>query len=116
RARGVVVSHVLGEYAQQLPRVEDDQVVEALSAQGADPTLSDGVRLGRLDRREQASDPQSRRPRDEVAMVTAVAVTDQVPRLPTPWRRGDQLTPDPFRGGVHGDVQVHEAPPLNTIL
>ncbi len=42
----VVVTDVFMEHAPQVARVEDDDVVEALTAQRSDHPLRDGVRVG----------------------------------------------------------------------
>jgi hypothetical protein len=43
----VVVEEVLLKHATQMMLVQDDEVIEALPAQGADETLHAGIRIGR---------------------------------------------------------------------
>ncbi len=42
----VVVLHELGQHGPKMPLVEDDEMVETLSAQGRDHSLRDSVGLG----------------------------------------------------------------------
>jgi hypothetical protein len=91
--------------------VDDDQVVDALPAQGPDQPFGDGVRARRPDRREQGLDAETARPRHDVAAVDRVAVAHQVARRAPPRRGRDQLPPDPGGGRTRGHVQVDELPP-----
>src|SRR6266498_3152587 len=77
RARRVVVLDVGAEDSLEMAAVEDQEPVEALSTDGADEALGDGIRFGRSDRR--AEDPDSLAAEDlvEGAGVLAVTVTDQ---------------------------------------
>ena len=44
----------------------------------------------------------------EVAAIAGVSVMGQVCRLATPWRRCQELLPDPSRGGVGSNAEMHE--------
>src|SRR5262245_37025249 len=81
---GVVVADVLPEDALQVPLVQDEHVIQALVAEGADDPFSDGVGAGCPERRQDGVDPQPPRPGDEVATVHGVAVPDEVFERPAP--------------------------------
>jgi len=106
RADGVVVVDVLGQDASKVTLAEDDHVIEALSSDGADHTLGDGIRLGSSERRDDRHDAETAQPQIEVTAKAGVSVAYQVAGLLSPGRRSDDLTPDPLGGGMAGDVPM----------
>ena len=92
--------------------VEDDHVVQTLSAKCADHSLvDDRVRTRRTNRRGDDIDTDAPSALAEVAPVYRVPITEQVPRLAPPGCRLDQLTPDPRGSRVGGHVDVHQLAP-----
>ncbi len=83
RSHPVVVTDVFMENAPQVALVEDDDVVQALTAQRSDHPLREGVRVGRPHRREHRLDSHTGRLWDEVPAVAAVPVSNQEARLLT---------------------------------
>ena len=57
----VVVAQVLGQHLVQMVLIDDQGAVEDLAAQGADDSLADGVRFGRLRRAGQNPDAAPRK-------------------------------------------------------
>jgi hypothetical protein len=108
RPPGIVEADDLGEGRSQVPLVEGDEMIRALPAEGPDHPFRDGVRPGRPDRAEQRREAQAPRPPRDVAAADGVPVARQVARLPAPGRRLEELPPDPGRGGMGGDVRVHQ--------
>ncbi len=74
----VVVGHVLAQHTAKVALVENDEVIEALSAEGADDPFGDGVRFGSSDRSENGFDAQPSCPGGEAPAIAAVAVPDEV--------------------------------------
>ena len=91
----VVVVDVLGEDASEVTLDQDDHVIEALSSDGADHTLGDGIRLGRSERRDDRRDAETAQVPIEVTTKAGVPVADEVAGLLSPGCGGDDLTPDP---------------------
>src|SRR5450759_3557570 len=103
---------VLLQQPAEVPLVEDDQVVQTLSAHCADDALSYGVSLRRVNRTQQRLDAEFGGAGDEGATVATVAVPDQITRLPGPGRGRDELAPDPLGGRMGGDVEMDKPPPV----
>ena len=72
----VVMADEVAQHMSQVPFVQDDDVVEALSAEGADQTFSNSVRLRCGYWREHRLDADTSRPSDEVAAIATVAITN----------------------------------------
>jgi hypothetical protein len=73
----VVVAPADAEHVLEMAAAEDEDAVEALGANGADPAFGEGIRVRRLDRRADHSDPF--RPEDliERAAESRVAIMDE---------------------------------------
>ena len=70
---------ILDEFCQYGPKmllVQDDDVVKALSAQGPDHSLRDGIRLWRVDRRGDSVDADALGALSEVAAIDCIAITE----------------------------------------
>ena len=106
RADGIVVVDVLGEDASEVTLAQDDHVIEALSSDGADHTLGDGIRLRSSERRDDRHDAETAQVPIEVTTKARVPVADEVAGLLSPGCGGDDLTPDPLSARMPGDVPV----------
>ena len=80
RARGVVVARVLGDDALEVPVIEHQQVVEALTAQRAEEALADGVHVRRAHGGADHSDARGPGERIEVGPELVVAIANQEPQ------------------------------------
>ena len=108
RAIVMVVRDVLAEQAQQMTVVEDDDMVEELATDAADPTFGDAVLprapwggAGRL-RAERSHH------RNDLRGEDAVAVEHEVTRSSVEWERLAQLLRNPRRLGVIGHLEVND--------
>ena len=90
--------------------VQDDEVIEALSAECSDHSFDDDVRLWRVHRRGDGIDTDPSGPLAEVAAIAGIAIVEQMAWLVAPGRRFDHLPPDPGCGWVCRDVHVHQFP------
>lgn len=106
---------------RQVPAAQDQQVVEALAAEGAYPTFGEGVGVGRLHRGPDDPGTDGAPYRIEGSGELGVAVADEEPDRQGAAARGDEevagLLGNPPAGGVGGDAgQVHRkrvvAPPV----
>ena len=107
----VVGPDELGEYRPEVLLIEDDQVVEALSAKCPDDSFNDRVRTRAHYGRGDGVDADALGPCTDVAAIHGIAITQQMPRLASPGRRLDELPPDPGRGRVRGDGDMHQFAP-----
>jgi hypothetical protein len=80
----VVVRHELTQDSHEVLLVQNDDVVEALSPQGANHSLHDGVRLGRVDRGRDRVDTEASGALAEVAAVHGIPIAQQMPWFTTP--------------------------------
>jgi hypothetical protein len=77
RPGSVIVPQVFGQRPSQVVLIDDQRLVQELSAQGADDPLTDCVRSGRLRRADQDPDALGGEYGVERAGVLACAVPDQ---------------------------------------
>jgi hypothetical protein len=110
----VVVLDLDVQDAIQLPAPDEQEMVQALLARGADPALGDGIGVRRLDRRQ---DDLGTEPAPDVVEGPgglAVTVTDQEPDDGGLLIKRDGqvagLLGDPGTGGVGGDTDETDSP------
>ncbi len=77
RPFGIVVRHISTQDAAQMPLIDDEEVIEALLANTAYPTLGESVRVGCLEGRQECIDPLSGEHRVKGAGEFGVMVVDQ---------------------------------------
>jgi hypothetical protein len=75
RPPAIVVGHILPQHTPKMPLIDDDQMIQTLSAQRAYHSFGDSVRLGCLDRGEYGFNAQPGCPWVEAAAIASVAVT-----------------------------------------
>src|SRR5207248_6396625 len=103
----VVVLDELSEDRPEMLLVEDDEMIQTLSAERPDESFDDRIRARTRYGCGDSIDTDPSGPLAEVAPVHRIVIMEQVARLVTPGRRLDHLAPDPGRGRVGGDVHVH---------
>src|SRR6266568_1046058 len=107
----VVVAGVFPEDLSEMVLAEDDQMVQAFSANGPDHPLRVGVLPGGLGRGEDLPDPD--RPDDppELVAVSTIPIPQQEAMLGAVSGEGfPDLLRGPGRGRMGGDVDVQDAP------
>src|SRR6266540_6506878 len=82
----VVVLHELRQHGAKMLLVQDDDVVEALSAQRPDNSLRDGVGLWRVDRRGECVDADTPSALPKIAAVDGVPIAEQTAWFLVPGR------------------------------
>ena len=88
--------------------VQDEEMIQALAADGADHPLHEGVLPGRAGGGEDLADPhRCDSPRERLA-VDRVSITEQEPRSRIVRERLDDLPGGPDGRGVIRDVDVEE--------
>ena len=98
----------LRQHGPKMLLVQDNDVVETLSPQGANHSLHDSVRRWRVDRGGDGIDADASGALAEVAPVDRVTITKQVSRLLTPGCGLDHLPPHPGSRRVGRHIQVHQ--------
>jgi len=96
------------DHVVKLFEMQDEQVVQALSAQAADETLAKGIRLRGLRGCLENFDAAGRH--RKVLSKFAIPITDQVFRLLIPGRGFPQLLGHPLVSGISGDAGMHHPP------
>ena len=109
---GVVVADILPQQCDEVPLVEHDEMVEAVSPQGPNNSLRDGIRARSPNRAEERRYTETFGAVDEIAAIDTITVTDQEAWLPAPSGRFQQLAPYPGCGGVGRNVEVDELTPV----
>ena len=108
----VVELHELGQHGPKMLLVEDDEMVETLSAQGPDRSLRDGVGLWRVDRRGDGVDADTSSARPKSAAVDGVAIAEEMSWFLAPGRGLNDLPPYPGCRWVGRHVDMHQLAPV----
>src|SRR2546425_5116551 len=104
----VVVDAVGAQESAKMGLAQNEEMIEALAANGADDPLDKGVLPRRSGGRDHLPDPHGVNAPSEGLAVDRVAITKQVLRGGL-FREGlDNLASCPGGRGVVGDVEVHE--------
>jgi len=108
------VLDVLLQHCREVAGSDDQQVVEAFAAQGADPAFRNGVRSRRPHRSAEDADVGAGERRVEGGGELAVPIADQEPKpagvVAEVHQQVARLLGDPGPGGVGGDPgDVHAA-------
>ena len=106
--RGVVVAAVAAEEPAEMGLVEDEEMIQALPADGADHPLHERVLPGCAWGGEDLADPQALDVPHELLAVDTVTITEQVSRSGIIRERLDELPGGPGCRGMVGDVEVDE--------
>ncbi len=88
--------------------VQDDDVIEALAAYGADQAFDIGILPGRAWGGEHLFDTEAVHAATEPSIVDLVAGAQEIPRGVVPGKGLDDLLCRPLSRGVFGDVEVDD--------
>jgi hypothetical protein len=88
--------------------VQDDDVIEAVTAYGADQAFDIGILPGRAWGGEHLFDTEAVHTATESGVVDVVAIAQEIPRGFVLWKRLDHLLCRPLARGVFGDVVVDD--------
>ncbi len=88
--------------------VQDDDVIEALPANGADQAFDIGILPGRARGGEYLLDTETAHTATKPDVVDAVAIAQEIPRGFVPWKCLDHLLCRPLARGVLGDIEVDD--------
>ncbi len=92
--------------------IDGDHMIEAVSAYGSDQSLAVGVLPGRTIGSFDFLNVHRLHSCRELAAVDAVVVSKQVLRRGVPRRGLDDLLGSPTRGGILGDIEMHNSAPF----
>jgi len=92
--------------------IDDDHMIEAVSAYGADQPLAVGILPGRTISCFDFLHVHRLHLCRKLAAVDAVVVSKQVLRRGVPRKGLDDLLGSPTRGGILGDIEMHNSPPF----
>jgi hypothetical protein len=105
----VIEGRVLAEDALGMSLVPDDDVVEAVPAEGSNRPFAEGVGFGRSGRRDEEAGPEPLNTPAEVGAVDRVPVMDEEARTLAIADSLDEALGSPDSAGVRGNARVHEA-------
>ena len=74
----VVIIEILGQRSFQMFRIQNDEVVQALSSDRANQALGVRILPGTLRRSQHLFDPECRDPLTNIVSVDAVPISDQI--------------------------------------
>jgi len=110
--RSVIVRKVAGQGAAQVPFAEDEDVIETLAPDRADEPLRERVLPRAVRRRQDFTDAHALHALAERVAVDRVAIAEEVGRGGVVREGVHDLLGGPGGGGMLGDVEVEDAPPM----
>src|SRR5882672_7761920 len=111
-ARPVVVREVASQGTAEVLLAEDDDVIQTLTPNGADEALREGVLPRAVRRRQDFTDAHALEALAEHVTVDRVAVAKEVGGGGVVREGVHDLLGRPGRGGMLGDIEVEDAPPV----
>ena len=92
--------------------IDDDHMIEVVSAYGSDQSLGVGILPGRTIGRFDFLSVHRLHLCRKLAAVDAVVVSKQVLRRGVPRKGLDDLLGTPTHGGIVGDIEMYNSPPF----
>ena len=111
-SRAVVIIKVRNHMAPERDLIQDDDMVEAFSADRADQPFDVRALPRRSESGENFADFQAFDQRPEGGAIDAVAVPEQEPRCHVPRKCLQDLGCGPLGGWMLGDVEMNDAPAI----
>jgi hypothetical protein len=108
----VIVGEVADEDAAEVPFAQDQDVIQALTSEGADKSLCKGILPGALRSRQQFSDSHALHALLKHVPVDAVAIAEEVERCTVIRESVHDLLGGPVGSWVLGHVEVDDAPTM----
>ena len=112
RSSGVVIRHELPQQPSEVTIAQHDDMIEAVTAEGADHAFGNAVGLRCAHRGQHGLDADAGRLGDEVPPIARVAVADPEAWRPIPSGGGDHLPPDPGCPGISRHVPMLDSAPF----
>ena len=107
----MVITEIRSQSLLQVPRVQDDEVVQTVSSDRADQALGVRILPGTARRREDFLDLERSDTRPNVAAINAVSIAQEIARSVALGKGLDNLLGCPGRGGVLRHVEVQHLAP-----
>jgi len=111
-SRTVVIIKIRNQMAPERNLIQDDDVVEAFSADRADQPFNVRALPRRSESGENLADVQAFDQRPECYAIDAVAVPEQEPKHLVPREGLHDLGCGPLGGGMLGDIEMNESPAI----
>jgi hypothetical protein len=105
----VIVAEVAAQTTTQVSLVQDDHVVEQLTADRPDHALGEGVLPWRAWRSEDLGDADALHPSSKLAPIGIVAIAEEEARRRVMWESLDDLLRRPSGSRGLGHVEVHDS-------
>ena len=106
----MVVVHVLSKHSPEMPLIEDDHMVEALTPDRPDHPLGVRVLPGRPSCGLDLLDAKRRYPTCEIEAVDPVSISDEISWNCFPLESLGDLLACPRRSRVRGDIEMEDLP------
>ena len=106
----MVVTEIRIQGSLQMPGVENDEMVQAVSSDRTDQAFGVGILPGTTGRGEQFLDAQRGDPLTDVVAVKGVPIANQISRYIPIGKSLDDLLGRPGCGGIRGDIEVQHLP------
>ena len=108
RSRRVVIGKIGSKQSLEVTLVQDDEVIEAVAADGADQAFDIGILPGRARGGEHLFDTEAVHTATEPDVIDVVAIAQEIPRGLVPGKCLEHLLCRPLARGVFGDVEVDD--------
>ncbi len=106
----VIVVEISGNDTPEMAFVQNDEMIEAIAAQGSDEPLHERVLPRTAWCAEDLFDPHTLDPPLKCAAVDRIAIAEEVFRRAVPWDGFDDLLARPLSRRILSDVEVQNLP------
>jgi hypothetical protein len=108
----VIISEIVGQNVHQMPFVDDDDVIQALTPDAPDQPLDIRILPRPPGGDDDLFDPQMLYPLPKGSAIDAVPIAQEILKGLVPREGLHDLLSRPFRGGMLGDVEVDDTPSM----
>src|SRR5512135_919489 len=112
RANAIIIGGVSGQDSAQMCLAEYDDMVEAFPSDRADHPFNAAILPRRARRDGSISDPHRPKSLRDDGAIGAILIADEVSRRLVPLKRLSDLSGDPLRRRIRGDIGPNQVSPI----
>jgi hypothetical protein len=104
----MIITEVLAKDSTQVPLIENNNMIQTVSAYGPDNSFNERILPGRARGRNDLLDTQTLEPSSNLLTVNGIPITQQIAWSGIEWKCFYQLLGRPPCGGMHCNIEVYD--------